>query len=399
MRVVVGRREIEDGAELRLGLLPAAEAGSRRSRAPRGSTPSPARCASPSRAERSPGRSCRPEAAGGPPGRSRRRRSSNRAAARPRRGSPPRSRASAPSRRAARRRGRRARPRSRSRRTRCRCARDVVEDDEIGVLLVELPPLPLETRVAEIGAEGDEQLTRGLALAEQAGDVGRRLELERPGLGVLGALVASAATGPVVGDRRGEQRDVHVLEGEGGVEHRLGGRRRDRLDAGRARARRGSPRAGRRRRRGAAPPRRGRHPSVPTSGCRRTGPASTGSRVPPAVTRTRLPARLPGASSCSIRAAISSGSAMRPTPHSPSAVSPSSGPTSSTPRPVSVSTFARVAGCDHIRGFIAGATRTGPRCASAASVSTLSASPCASLASVFAVHGATTSRSARVRCS
>ena len=40
-----------------------------------------------------------------------------------------------------------------------------------------------------------------------------------------------------------------------------------------------------------------------------------------------------------------------------------------------------------MRGFIAGATRTGPRCASAASVSTLSASPCASFASVFAVSG------------
>ena len=63
---------------------------------------------------------------------------------------------------------------------------------------------------------------------------------------------------------------------------------------------------------------------------------------------------------------------MRPTPHSPSAVSPSSGPTSSTPRAASVSAFSRVAGCAHIRGFIAGATRIGPRCASAASVSRLS---------------------------
>ncbi len=51
-----------------------------------------------------------------------------------------------------------------------------------------------------------------------------------------------------------------------------------------------------------------------------------------------------------------------------------------------------------MRVFIAGATRIGPRWASAASVSTLSASPCASLASVFAVSGAITSASARVRC-
>ena len=42
-----------------------------------------------------------------------------------------------------------------------------------------------------------------------------------------------------------------------------------------------------------------------------------------------------------------------------------------------------------MRGFIAGATSVGPRCASAASVRTLSASPCASFAIVFAVAGAT----------
>ena len=51
----------------------------------------------------------------------------------------------------------------------------------------------------------------------------------------------------------------------------------------------------------------------------------------------------------------------------------------------------------HMRGFIAGASTTGPVCASAASVSTESASPWASLASVFAVSGATASTSARVR--
>ena len=51
-----------------------------------------------------------------------------------------------------------------------------------------------------------------------------------------------------------------------------------------------------------------------------------------------------------------------------------------------------------MRGFIAGATTSGPRCASAASVTRLSASPWASFASVFAVNGAITYRSARVRC-
>ena len=103
------------------------------------------------------------------------------------------------------------------------------------------------------------------------------------------------------------------------------------------------------------------------------------------------------ASSSSAARTISSGSTIRPTPSSPSAVSPSSGPMRTTPRARSVSAFARVAACDHIRGFIAGATSVGPRCASAASVRTLSASPYASFASVLAVHGATTRRSARVR--
>ena len=91
-----------------------------------------------------------------------------------------------------------------------------------------------------------------------------------------------------------------------------------------------------------------------------------------------------------MRSKISSGSAIRPTPSSPSAVSPSSGPISSTPRSRRVAAFAWVAGCDHMRGFIAGATSTGPRWASAASVSTSSASPYASLAIVFAVSGAIT---------
>ena len=48
-----------------------------------------------------------------------------------------------------------------------------------------------------------------------------------------------------------------------------------------------------------------------------------------------------------------------------------------------------VAGCSHIRTFIAGATTRRPASASAASVRTLSARPCASFASVFAEHGAT----------
>ena len=59
-----------------------------------------------------------------------------------------------------------------------------------------------------------------------------------------------------------------------------------------------------------------------------------------------------------------------------------------------VKTFARVAALPHIRGFIAGASRSWPRCANAASETRLSAAPPASLASVLAVSGATTNKSA-----
>ena len=48
---------------------------------------------------------------------------------------------------------------------------------------------------------------------------------------ILRALGGKCVRGPVVGDGCGEDRDVDVREREGGVEHRLGGRGRDRLDS------------------------------------------------------------------------------------------------------------------------------------------------------------------------
>ena len=175
-------------------------------------------------------------------------------------------------------------------------------------------------------------------------------------------------------------------------------RRLDELDAGRRRD--GEIRAEQRHARAAAPRLGGERDAH--------APRGAVADEPHGIDRLPRPARRRSARACRaadrsrpaaprLRATMSSGSAMRPTPSSPSAVSPSSGPTSATPRERSVSAFARVAGCDHMRGFIAGATSVGPRCASAASVRTLSASPCASFASVFAVQGATSSRSARVR--
>ena len=68
-----------------------------------------------------------------------------------------------------------------------------------------------------------------------------------------------------------------------------------------------------------------------------------------------------------MRAAISSGSAIRPVPTCPSASSPSSGPTTSAPRSTSSARFACVAGCSHIAVFIAGATQRRARGARAPS--------------------------------
>ncbi len=54
--------------------------------------------------------------------------------------------------------------------------------------------------------------------------------------------------------------------------------------------------------------------------------------------------------------AISLGSAMRPIPRSPaSAISPLPGPITTMPSSMSCARFRRVAGCAHMRGFIAGA--------------------------------------------
>ena len=121
---------------------------------------------------------------------------------------------------------------------------------------------------------------------------------------------------------------------------------------------------------------------------------SIGSRVPPAVTSSLSPSSERGAyapppSTRSMAARISGGSASLPVPHSPrEASSPVAGGTTTTPRASSSSTLATVAGCAHIRSFIAGAITSGTAVARAALVRRLSARPVASLAIVFADAGA-----------
>ena len=101
------------------------------------------------------------------------------------------------------------------------------------------------------------------------------------------------------------------------------------------------------------------------------------------------------ASTRSIRAAISSGSAIRPVPSLRQESQPLPGGISWTPSAASRSTFRWTAGFAHIAAFIAGATSTGHSAHKTRVVSRSSAAPCAALARKSAEAGATTIRSAR----
>src|SRR5579883_1029285 len=88
-----------------------------------------------------------------------------------------------------------------------------------------------------------------------------------------------------------------------------------------------------------------------------------------------------------------------PLPIMPQARYPLSGETMRTPRPSSSARFACVAGWFHIFTFIAGATITGAVVARYIVVRKSSAIPCANLARMLAVAGATTSASVEVAAS
>ena len=109
---------------------------------------------------------------------------------------------------------------------------------------------------------------------------------------------------------------------------------------------------------------------------------------------TCRPASGPVPSAACTAATISSGSAIRPKPYSPQAMSPSFGPTVRTPSASTCARLRRVAGWSHIRTFIDGATSTGVSVASSRVEARSSARPCASFAIRSAVAGATTIRSA-----
>ena len=278
-------------------------------------------------------------------------------------------------------------------------ASHVVVDDEIGVLAGRASRASAPGPPARAPRRTRRARRRSCPLAERRGDVDGRLELDRPRRRVLRPLVGARLGRAVVGDRGRHQRSRPRPRARAPR-----ARRPPRSASGRPRPRPALPRRGSRR---AASPRpsppgfrgeRDAHPAR-TSGCRRSAPrraarvslprsrarASRRARFPNRRATPRPGRRSPRARS-SARAPLALGELARPRGRSLDAAG------------AQHAAFACVAGCAHIRWFIAGATSTGPRCASAASVSTSSASPCASFASVFAVSGATTSRSARSRC-
>ncbi len=136
-------------------------------------------------------------------------------------------------------------------------------------------------------------------------------------------------------------------------------------------------------------------PILPVERLPRKRTGSRSSTVGPAVTTTRRRPRSRGITRPSTAAAMALGSAMRPTPESPEATSPSTGPTNSTrPCSRSMATFRCTAGCDHIFGCMAGAARTGQLAQRQRAVTRSSARPPAVRASRSAVAGTRTMASA-----
>ena len=239
--------------------------------------------------------------------------------------------------------------------------------------------------------------------AERSEDVGRRLERDRPRGAVLRPLVVTGRGRPVVGDGGGHDDDVGVRARERLALEVGGGRRLDDRRRPPERTRRGLRRAASPRRRGARASSASATPIRPEERLPRNRTESSGSRVPPAETRTVRSAQRAAAAIAGEDLARRARRSPRARPCAPRRsrpprARPPPGRRSRRRASRSVATFACVAACSHMRTFIAGATRTGPSCASAASVRRSSASPCASRASVFAVSGATTRRSARSRC-
>ena len=131
-------------------------------------------------------------------------------------------------------------------------------------------------------------------------------------------------------------------------------------------------------------------PINPLEGLVQNRTPSHASRVGPRVTRTFFPAMSCGERACRAARKISCRGASLPSPCSPQAVLPQDGGTRRAPRRKSRSTLSLVAGCDHMRGFMAGASTRGPSKARACAHSMSAAAPAASRDRASAEAGATT---------
>ncbi len=130
----------------------------------------------------------------------------------------------------------------------------------------------------------------------------------------------------------------------------------------------------------------------------RTG--SIGSKVGPAVISSCLPCNSFGWKKASSSSSSASGSIIRPSPVSPQACSPATGPRSETPSVCNCAALRCVAAFSHISTFIAGATSSGTEAGRArhSVESRSSAAPWTSLRMKSAEHGAIITASAsRVR--
>src|SRR5437763_8111008 len=110
-------------------------------------------------------------------------------------------------------------------------AGDVVVDDQVDALALQLLARARKPLRTGLRGEADQHLAVPAPLGEGLQNVGGGLELELPGLLVLGALRLERLDRTVVGDRGRHQDEVGVATRQRGVEPRLGGRRRPAGDA------------------------------------------------------------------------------------------------------------------------------------------------------------------------
>src|SRR5918992_495342 len=89
-------------------------------------------------------------------------------------------------------------------------AAHVVVDDEIDLFVGQHAPLPLETFLAQLGAESDEHLAVAPSADQPCEHVCSRLELDRPRLAVLRPLMLERLGRSVVGDRGRHQHDIRL---------------------------------------------------------------------------------------------------------------------------------------------------------------------------------------------